>query len=321
MLNVVKNKKIFFTIPAVIIVLGVIFYFVHGGFNLDVDFTGGTNLQLDLGQQFEVKDIVDLVKGVVADANPSIVRGGETGTEVTIKLKELTDEQSTEVLNAIREKYDPSYKAGEDVVVEDEKAQEGEDAAAAEEKTESKFKVYSRDTISATIGGELRRSAFLSAIIAILLMLVYISFRFEFWSGIASIVALTHDVLVVLSIYAIFNLPMNTTFIAAILTIVGYSINATIVVFDRVRENNRFAKKTPFSEVINKSVSQSITRTINTSITTLLSILTLFILGVSSIKQFSLPIIIGILVGAYSSITIASPVWFVLKGGDNKPAK
>lgn len=317
MLNVVNRKKIFFTIPAVILVLGIIFYFVHGGFNLDVDFTGGTNLQLDLGQQFEEKDITDIVGTAIPGLTPSsIIKGGDNGTEVTIKLKELSDEESTKVLNAIREKYDPSYKAGDETVVEDEKATASDDTAA----TESGFKVFSRDTVSATIGKELGRSAVLSAVIAILLMLVYISFRFEFWSGIASITALTHDVLMVLSIYAIFNLPINTTFIAAILTIVGYSINATIVIFDRVRENDRFAKKTPFGEIVNKSIMQSITRSVNTSLTTLLSILVLYIMGVDSIKQFALPIIIGIIVGTYSSVTIAGPMWHTLKGG-NKATK
>ncbi len=336
MLNIIKNKHIFFVISLVIIALGVVFYFVNGGLNLDVDYTGGTNLHLDLGQQYEVKDVEDIIKGVVSDAQPHIVKGGEEGTEVMITIKELTDAESTAVLNAIREKYDPMYGVEEEAAVEaapveaTEEAEVAEDAEAAEatedaeaaeteeaaeeEAVESPFKVYTRDTVSATVGKELGRSAVLSSIIAILLMLVYISLRFEFWSGVAAVISLAQNVLVLVSVYAIFNIPVNSTFIAALLTIVGYSINDTIVIFDRIRENYRFAKKTPFAEVANKSINQSLTRSINTSITTLLSILLLYILGVESIKQFSLPIIIGIVVGTYSSITIASPLWVIFKG-------
>lgn len=331
MLNIIKNKHIFFVISLVIIALGVVFYFVNGGLNLDVDYTGGTNLHLDLGQQYEVKDVENIIKGVVSDAQPHIVKGGEEGTEVMITIKELTDAESTAVLNAIREKYDPMYGVEEEAAVEaTEEAEVAEDAEAAEatedaevaeteeaaeeEAVESPFKVYTRDTVSATVGKELGRSAVLSSIIAILLMLVYISLRFEFWSGVAAVISLAQNVLILVSVYAIFNIPINSTFIAALLTIVGYSINDTIVIFDRIRENYRFAKKTPFAEVANKSVNQSLTRSINTSITTLLSILLLYILGVESIKQFSLPIIIGIVVGTYSSITIASPLWVIFKG-------
>jgi len=346
MLNIVNNKKIFFAISLVIIALGVVFYFVNGGLNLDVDYTGGTNLHLDLGQEYEVSEVEDIIKGVVSDAQPHVVKGGEAGTEVMITIKELTDAESTDVLNAIREKYDPMYDAteeavepveevtedteapaeetveGEEALVEDAEAAEAtEDAAddATEEVEESPFKVYTRDTVSATVGKELGRSAVLSSIIAILLMLVYISFRFEFWSGVAAVISLAQNVLVLVSVYAIFQIPVNSTFIAALLTIVGYSINDTIVIFDRIRENNRFAKKTPFAEVANTSINQSLTRSINTSITTLLSILLLYILGVESIKQFSLPIIIGIVVGTWSSLTIASPLWVMFKG-DKKEA-
>lgn len=322
MLNIINNKKIFFSISALIIVLGVVFYFVNGGLNLDVDYTGGTNIHLDLGTQYEVDDVKDIITGVVADATPNVVKGGEQGTEVMITVKELTDAESTAVLNAIREKYDPAYKADEvveEIVIDELTAQDVAEETAeetAEEATEveSNFKVFTRDTVSATVGKELGRSAIISSVIAMLLMLLYISFRFEFWSGVAALISLAHNVLVLAAVYAIFNLPINSTFIAALLTIVGYSINDTIVIFDRIRENNRFAKKTPFGEVANKSVNQSLNRSINTSITTLLSILLLYILGVESIRQFSLPIIIGILVGTYSSITIASPLWVMFKG-------
>ncbi|MBQ3114676.1 MAG: protein translocase subunit SecF [Clostridia bacterium] len=299
MLKVAENKKIFFSISIAIILVGLVFYFVNGGLNLDIDYIGGTSLHLDLGETYDVADIEALVEETLPGTTPRVVKGGAEGTEVMITVKELTDEESTKLLNAIREKYDPSYNV--------------EATEETEEVAETKFKVFTRDTVSATIGKEFGQSAVTSAIIAVLLMLVYISIRFEFWSGIAAVVSLVHNVLLVLSIYTIFNLPINSTFIASILTIVGYTINDTIVIFDRIRENNRFAKKTPFSEVVDNSVTQSLTRSINTSITTLLSIVVLYILGVNSIKTFAFPIIIGVIIGTYSSIFIASPVWSLFK--------
>ena len=293
MLKVVENKKIFFSISIAIILVGLVFYFVNGGLNLDIDYIGGTNLHLDLGETYDVADVEALVTETLPGTTPRVVKGGAEGTEVMITVKELSDEDSTKLLNAIREKYDPSYNA--------------------EEEVETNFKVFSRDTVSATIGKELGQSAVTSAIIAVILMLLYISIRFEFWSGIAAVVSLVHNVLLVLSVYSIFNLPINSTFIAAILTIVGYTINDTIVIFDRIRENNKYAKKTPFGEIVNTSVTQSLTRSINTSVTTLLSIVVLYILGVNSIKTFAFPIIIGVLIGTYSSIFIASPVWSLFK--------
>ena len=299
MLKVAENKKIFFSISIAIILVGLVFYFVNGGLNLDIDYIGGTSLHLDLGETYDVADIEALVEETLPGTTPRVVKGGAEGTEVMITVKELTDEESTKLLNAIREKYDPSYNV--------------EATEETEEVAETKFKVFTRDTVSATIGKEFGQSAVTSAIIAVLLMLVYISIRFEFWSGIAAVVSLVHNVLLVLSIYTIFNLPINSTFIASILTIVGYTINDTIVIFDRIRENNRFAKKTPFSEVVDNSVTQSLTRSINTSITTLLSIVVLYILSVNSIKTFAFPIIIGVIIGTYSSIFIASPVWSLFK--------
>ncbi|MBO7208733.1 MAG: protein translocase subunit SecF [Clostridia bacterium] len=293
MLKVVENKKIFFSISIAIILVGLVFYFVNGGLNLDIDYIGGTNLHLDLGETYDVADVEALVTETLPGTTPRVVKGGAEGTEVMITVKELSDEDSTKLLNAIREKYDPSYNA--------------------EEEVETNFKVFSRDTVSATIGKELGQSAVTSAIIAVILMLVYISIRFEFWSGIAAVVSLVHNVLMVLAVYTIFNMPVDSTFIAAILTIVGYTINDTIVIFDRIRENNKYAKKTPFGEVVDNSVTQSLTRSINTSVTTLLSIVVLYILGVNSIKTFAFPIIIGVLIGTYSSIFIASPVWSLFK--------
>ena len=144
-------------------------------------------------------------------------------------------------------------------------------------------------------------------------MLIYIAIRFEVLSGVAAVMALIHDVLIMLSVYVIFKIPVNSSFVAAILTILGYSINATIVVFDRVRENQRLMRKEPFQNVVNTSIWQSMGRSINTTITTLVTIVLLYFMGVDAIKEFALPIIVGVLSGFYSSVFLSGNFWIMLK--------
>ena len=178
----------------------------------------------------------------------------------------------------------------------------------------SKYNLTQKDLIKSeqfgpSIGKEIKTKAFVSVIIATLAMLVYISFRFQLDFGIAAIIALIHDVLIVLAIYSIFQIPLNSPFVAAMLTVVGYSINDTIVIFDRIRENMAGAKRDSHEEVADLSINQTISRSINTSLTTLLAIIALYIMGVESIREFTLPLIAGISVGVYSSIFIASPIF------------
>ena len=173
--------------------------------------------------------------------------------------------------------------------------------------------IISRDSVSATIGKEMMSTFAKAVLVVVILMLIYIWFRFELLSGISAILALCHDVLIVLSVYAIFQLPIYTTFIAAILTVLGYSINATIVVFDRIRENSRLLRKESFENVVNKSVWQTLSRSINTSVTTLITLLCLYILGVTSIRQFMLPLIVGVVCGAFSSVFLAGQFWVLFK--------
>lgn len=144
-------------------------------------------------------------------------------------------------------------------------------------------------------------------------MLIYVSFRFEFSYGIASIIALVHDVIILICAYAVFRVPVNSPFVAAVLTVVGYSINDTIVVFDRIRENMKHAKKNDYASIANQSISQTISRSINTSLTTLVAIISLYVIGVEAIKDFTLPLIVGMAAGTYSSIFIASPAWVLIK--------
>ena len=152
-------------------------------------------------------------------------------------------------------------------------------------------------------------------------MLLYITYRFEFKFGVAATAALLHDVLVVLAVYAIMQIPINTSFIAAMLTIVGYSINATIVIFDRIRENRGLMKKgTSLAELVNVSITQTMARSVNTSLTTLFTIGMIYLMGVSAIKEFALPLIVGIIAGTYSSVLIAGPLWAVWKSKEKPRA-
>lgn len=225
----------------------------------------------------DVRKTVDAVAKVKAS---SVVKS-EDG--FVIKTNELDAKQASDVKQALADKY-------------------------------GAIKVISEDKVSATVGSELLGSSLQALLIAAVLMLIYISFRFELLSGLSAVLALVHDVLIMLSMYAIFRLPVNTSFIAAMLTIIGYSINATIVIFDRIRENTKYLKKETFSNIVNTSIWQSMGRSINTTVTTLIAIVMIYILGVTSVREFALPIIIGLLCGTYSSIFLAGSFWCLFRG-------
>ena len=283
MLNINNNKKYFFTLPLVIILIGIICFFTVG-FNLDIDFAGGSEMMVDLKTPVVKDDVSKLFEDTLGFKANAVQISLTDENVFTVRSKTLTQEESEKLWNAFKEKYTL------------------EDAQR-----------LSVDSVSPTIGKELGQSAIVSTIIAVILMLIYITFRFEFLSGIAAIIALIHDVLIMLSFVLILKVPVNTTFIAALLTIIGYSINDTIVVFDRVRENVKFSRRETFAEISAKSVRQTITRSINTSVTTLITIVLLYILGVDAIKDFALTLIIGIIAGTYSSIFIATPVWTMMR--------
>ena len=175
--------------------------------------------------------------------------------------------------------------------------------------------LISAESISATVSSEMRKDAFVAVIVATIFMLLYIWFRFkDIRFASSAVIALLHDVLVVLAFYAIARVSVGNTFIACMLTIVGYSINATIVIFDRIRENLHGSKRTEgLEEVVNASITQTLTRSIYTSFTTFVMVAVLYIMGVSSIREFALPLIVGIVCGAYSSVCITGALWLVMK--------
>jgi len=281
-LDVIKNKKISFGISALIIIIGLVMM-MTSGLNVGIDFTGGTLIQIDLDREVPVEEIREIMDKY--DKNASVVHAGDENHEVIIKsTKDYNNQERLVIFNEYKDIYN----------LEDEA-------------------LINQQKFGASIGEETRQRALISVAIATIGMLIYITFRFEFDFGLAAITALLHDVLIGLSVYSILRIPVNSSFIAAMLIIVGYSINDTIVVFDRIRENIKRTRKQPFDEIINTSIKQTITRSINTSATTLITVTLLYILGVEAIKDFALPLIIGVLSGTYSSIFIASPVWYLLK--------
>lgn len=281
-INIVQNSKIWFSISGLVIIVGLIMMLTQG-LNFGIDFTGGTMMQIEMGETIAVSDIQDVLAPYGLDAE--IVHAGLEKTEIIIKTKlSLANEDRVAVFNAVKEAYGLEDDA-----------------------------LRSTEQFGPSIGEEIRNRAVMAILGAAVLMLIYITFRFEVVFGLAAIIALLHDVLILISVYAIFRITVNSSFIAAVLTIVGYSINDTIVVFDRLRENVYRSKVKNYSEIANQSISQTLTRSINTSMTTILVIGSLMVFGVDSIKEFALPLLTGVAVGTYSSIFIASPVWAIIR--------
>lgn len=280
-MNVMKNRKIFYIISLSLILAGVVMFLING-FNYGIDFTGGTLLEINVGKFIPVDEVREIVEEY--DPNMSILHGGNNKESLIIKSTlNLSSETINNILNEFVVKYDIDNKN------------------------------FQSNTFGPIMGKEIRERAILSIIISTIAMLIYITFRFEFRFGLAAIVALLHDVLITVAVYAIFKLPVNAAFIAAILTVVGYSINDTIVIFDRIREELRLNPRHELDEIIDDSISKSLRRTINTTITTLVAVIVLYIVGVEDIKVLALPLIVGMISGTYSSIFIASPLWFEFK--------
>lgn len=291
-INVTNNKIKYLLIPIIIVIAGIVMYFVQG-LNFDIEFMGGIKMQVNMGQTFNNEEVADYLEEKTG-ITPIIVQSIGDGTQASIKTQPIEESKKTEIYSALKEKYG----------LQDEEP-------------------MSVTSASASFGNQIQRKALVFTLIAMLCILAYIALRFEWRSAIAAIIALFINLAVMMAVYAISYTPINTTFIAAMLTVIGYSINNTIVVFDRIRENMKGynpKKGDTVSEITNKSINESMGRTLNTTFTTLITIVVLYIVGVQSIKEFAFPLIIGVLAGAYSSIFIASPIWAAWKES-NEAAK
>jgi len=295
---IVERRKIYFAFSAGIIALGIffmIFNSVRGNewFNLDVEFSGGTSFFIEIGQPFENSDIENIVRDVTGVAAPHVQQVLNEDA-VMIRIARIEPESAhiavrTALVDAISERYGIGIEA------------------------------FSYTDVSPAVSEAMQRSAIMAIGLASLGMLLYISIRFrDFRTGGSAVLAQLHDALVVLCLYAILRIPLNYAFIAVMLTTLGYSINATIIIFDRMRENRVRMPKVGHGELINASVTQTLRRTIISTFTSFLAVLMLYIIGVASIRDFTLPIMVGLLFGAYSSVFLSGSMWFMMVKGKDK---
>ena len=283
MLKIIEKKKIWFSISCAIILCGIIFAIING-INIGIDFKGGTQLVLQLQDDYNKQEVDD----ITAKYTDDYVTNTVDGSQYQVKSSNLDSEAVGKLVNELKE----NYSLEDDIVV-------------------------SQDEIGASIGKELKEKSLIALSIAFVVMLIYVAIRFEIDFGIASLVALFHDILITISVYTIFNIQINSPFIAAILTVIGYSMNDTIVIFDRIRENIKKFRGKDYADVANMSIKETLRRSVYTSLTTLFTIVSVCVF-VPSVRNFAAPLIVGIIAGAYSSIFIASPVWVLLKSRKHK---
>lgn len=280
-----KHKNIILCVSVLIVVAGLIYGFATG-YVFDIDFKGGTRIQVDLNEEYNNSDVSDIVEQVCGQT-PEVQSTSSGNNSVTITTQTISEEEASNIISALNEKYTNMGEA-------------------------------TTKNVQASYGQELINTAIISVVVSIVLLLVYIAIRFKtlgYTAALSAVLGLMFDVCFLFAVYGVFKFPINSTFIAVILTIIGYSINDTIIVYDRVRENKRIVTKSnDIKEVINTSVSQTLRRTIMTSLTTLVAIGIVLIFSViydqETLKQFSIPLSIGIAEGSFSSIFIATALWY-----------
>ncbi len=278
-IDFIGKRKIAITISLVFILIGIISLIVSGGPNYGIDFTGGTSLQLRFDKPVNTGEIRNILSKIGL-GNTEIKQFGASN-EILIRIQQL--ENSDDVSDKVIEELKNNLK-------------------------DNNLELRMKETVGPRIGSELRRAAIWAIIIALALILAYISWRFEFTFAVGAVVALFHDVMITLGIFSLLNLEISLAIVAAFLTIIGYSLNDTIVVFDRIRENLKVLRRDDVVKIFNTSINQTLGRTILTSLTTFIVVLILFFFGGEVIHNFSFALVVGVVVGTYSSIFIASPV-------------
>jgi SecD/SecF fusion protein len=290
-LDYIHLSKYFYTLSIVLTIAGII-CLAFFGLNYSVDFKAGSNVDISLSKPLTADQVRPILKNMGIEEDEASISPGQD--RMNIRFTQVLSEENDAKLKAEISKLD--------------------DRAS--------FEV---NTVDPEMAKELARNAIYAVLISCIGIIIYVSIRFEWRFAVAAIIALLHDAFMVIAVFSIFRLEVDLTFIVAVLTIIGYSINDTIVIFDRVRENLRFAKtktRQDLINLVNLSVSQTIMRSLYTALTVFVAAFFLFLLGGESIRMFSLAMVIGLLFGAYSSIFIASPLWFLLKSKQkHKPAK
>lgn len=273
----IKKRMIWYIISLAVIIPGIISLFING-LNLGIDFKGGSILQL----KFDKAVTAEQIRTVLDEFKLGTSSIQATNTSFLIRSKELSQVQEAKIFAELESKF-------------------------------GKFTLERNEKVGPVIGQELTRNAIYALIVASILMIIYISFRFEWKFGVAAVLALLHDVFVVIGVFSMLQIEVDSSFVAAILTIIGYSINDTIVIFDRIRENLRINKKMPIDELIDNSVMQTLARSINTILAVIFVLVALLLVGGETTRIFSLALLVGVISGGYSSIFNASPIWYDLK--------
>lgn len=276
-MQIIQKRKWFYILSLIIIIPGIISLFMQG-LNLGIDFKGGSILHVKMEQSIEVAD----VRIALEDINLDNAQVQKSGNEFYIRTTVLTQEETKELQKTLSDKF-------------------------------GKVEFLGAESVGAAIGSELTRNAFFALVIATILMLIYITVRFEWSFGVAAVIPIIHNVLIVIGLFSIFQWEINSSFIAAILTVIGYSINDTIIIFDRVRENMRLKLKLDEITLLNTSIMQTLNRSVNTVLTSTFALIALLLFGGATIKIFVLAMLIGFISGAYSSIFIASPILYAIR--------
>lgn len=296
-LNIIKHQNKYFAISLVVIAIGIVFYFING-IQLDVQFSGGTRIMIETNSEVDANQaevIVEDVLGKSVTAQTQKTNNPDADDEVIYMLRldiasneTLTDEERDLVIDLVTEHFDVKEGGNKEML-----------------------------SVEPSIGRETLINGIKAVVIASVLIILYVTWRFSAMHGLAAaitaVIALGHDILTVFALYTVFQFPLGEVFISAVLTIIGYSLNDTIIIYDRIRENTKLMRKSSLDEIVNTSINQSLTRTLNTATTTLITIITLYIFAsvnnITSLVEFSLPLIVGFISGVYSTVFIASPLW------------
>ncbi len=278
-INFVGSRKLAYAFSSALILIGIASLVLHGGPNYSIDFLGGTEIQLRFENPVEIAQVRSALAQI--GLGQAEIKHFGASNEVLVRVERQTGNPQLvgQVTSALKEQL-PDNPA----------------------------EVRRVERVGPKIGSELRRAAIYAVFFSLGLILIYISWRFEFKFAVGAVVALFHDVLITLGIFSILNQEISLAVVAAFLTLVGYSLNDTIVVYDRIRENLRIFRRETYENVINKSINQVLSRTVVTSLTTFTVVLMLFLIGGEVIRGFSLALLIGVIVGTYSSVYVASPV-------------
>lgn len=315
MVNLYTKRYYFFILSAIIILAGVVSYFTMG-FKLDIQFEGGTVIELRANKDTFTSANTQDMQTKIADF-----------VTKTIDKPASVQKSSAFDVSGANESYDViKISIGSMDTLTNTEVTKVEEAVIKEFKLTAEDPVISEESVEPFIGKEIMQNGMKAVTIAFILIILYVWIRFRSMSGLSAgvfaVVGVVHDALIMIAVYLIFQIPLNESFIAAILTVVGYSMNDTIIIYDRIRENSRLLRKVPLPELVNNSIMQTLNRSINTVVTSLIAIVTVFVFakinGIGSIAEFSFPLIIGIATGCYSSIFIASPLYVMWKESQKK---